>query len=135
MNENDDIALALQEMLAEMILEFDARVPAEGAFADLRKKRQVHFGDPATSQPGLLELAVMCMDEALNPAHRTLRFVAVRVKKSARGGTSSSTCFHGSRAEVLAHLMAEKQNPTLLLERTIELAAGLPEETDSRLWR
>ncbi len=130
-----DIETTLKELLAELLAAYDERIPAEGAFNDVRFKRQVHYGDPATTSPGLLEIVVMSMDEKLNPANRPLRFVALRVKKSSRGGTVSSTCFHGTKEQVRTELEREKSEPALLLERIDELASGLPEETNSNFWR
>ena len=122
-------------MISDLLANFDDKVPAEGIFNDIRLKRQVQFGDRDTSSPGLLELTIMAMDEKLNPANRNLRFVAVRVKKSSRGGTVSSTCFHGTKGQVLAELQREQKDPTLLLEKVEELVSGLPEETNPNVWR
>lgn len=133
MSDGSDIVTSLNEMLSEILAVYDEKVPAEGVFNDVRFKRQVYYGE--TASPGLLELTVMSMDEKLNPANRSLRFLALRVKKSSRGGTASSTCFHGTKEKLYAELEREKINPQLLLARIEELASGLPEETNSNLWR
>lgn len=135
MDERDEIINALKELVADVLREYDARVTDSGHFADLRFKRQVYFGDPEVALPGLLELAVMNMDDQLNPDNKTMRFAAVRVKKSARGGTVSSTCFHGTKTEVKAALELERTAPSALLARVEELSSGLPEETNPSLWR
>lgn len=122
-------------MVADLLEVYDEKVTPAGPFNDLRVKRQVQFGDPESTMPGMLEITIMSMDEKLNPANRHLRFVAVRVKKSVRGGASSSTCFHGTRDELRAELEREQRDPTLLLERVEELASGLPEETNPNFWR
>lgn len=135
MSADSDIVTPLTEMLGELLAVYDDKVPAEGAFSDLRFKRQIHFGDPKSTSPGLLEVTVMSMDEKLNPANRHIRFVALRVKKNSQGGTVSSTCFHGTTEQVRAELEREKAGPGLLLELIEELASGLPEETNSNLWK
>lgn len=135
MTDNPEIATILSSMLADLLQVYDEKVSAEGTFNDVRLKRQVYFGEVGTSQPGLIELTVMHMDEKLNPENRRLRFVAVRVKKSPRGGTVSSTCFHGTKEELRAELEREMRSPSILLERVEELASGLPEETNPELWR
>lgn len=135
MDVGSEIAASLREILDDLLAVYDERVPDEGPFNDLRFKRQVRYGDPATSSPGLLELTVMSMDEKLNPVNRGLRFLAVRVKKSSRGGTVSSTYFHGTKENLLRDLQREKVEPGLLLETVEELASGLPEETNTNLWR
>lgn len=132
---HSEIEEVLQEILAALLADFDKRVPAEGSFDDFRIKKQVYFGDPATAMPGLLELTIMSMEEKLDASHRAMRFLAVRVKKSSRGGTVSATCFHGTTDELRAELEREKRDPTLLMEKISELALGLPEETNSDLWR
>lgn len=135
MSAGSDIVTSLQEMLGELLAVYDEKVPAEGPFNDVRFKRQVHYGDPKSTSPGLLEITVMSMDEKLNPVNRPLRFMALRVKRNSRGGTASSTCFHGTKEHVRAELEREKLDPALLMERIEELASGLPEETNSNLWR
>jgi len=130
-----EIAEYLRELLLQLLRDFDTQVTDSGAFSDYRVKMQFHYGDPATTLPGMLEIAVMNMDENLDTRNRDLRFVAVRVKKSPRGGSASSTCFHGTKAEVRQHLQDELQQPTILLQRVQELASGLPEETNPALWR
>lgn len=135
MSSEPEIITTLSEILGDLLSVYDERVSDEGPFNDLRVKRQVHYGDPDTTSPGLLEVVVMSMDEKLNPVNRTMRFVAVRVKKSSRGGTVSSTCYHGTKESLRTDLEREKRTPALLLERVEELASGLPEETNSNLWR
>lgn len=135
MDAQAEIIEALHAMLSDLLDQYDQRVPEFGPFNDLRVRRQVAYGDPATTQPGTLELAVMSMDEQLNPDNRTLRFLAIRVKKSPRGGAVSSTCFHGTKAAVHAEMQRELRTPQLLLERVEELASGLPEETNPGMWR
>lgn len=135
MDVNDEILTALRELVTDVLREYDDRVTEAGPFVDLRFKRQVYFGDPDTSMPGLLELAVMNMADHVNPDNKSLRFAAVRVKKSARGGTVSSTCFHGDKAEVKKALENELKQPVVLLEKVVELSSGLPEETNPSLWR
>lgn len=132
---DSDVGAALDEMLVEILRVFDARVPAEGPFDDVRFKRQVVFGDPETAAPGLLELTVMAMDDSVNPANRRLRFLALRVKRSPRGGTVSSTCFHGTADQLRADLEKSRQRPELLLHAIEELLFGLPEETNPDVWR
>lgn len=135
MSSNPEIATVLYEMLADLLPAFDEKVPQKGPFNDLRLKRQVYFNDPATTLPGMLEIAVMHMDQQLDPQFSTMRFVAVRVKKSNRGGTVSATCFHGTTDEVQAELEKERRDPKRLIQRIQELASGLPEETNPKLWR
>ncbi len=135
MSSNSEIATALHEMLIDLLPDFYDKVPEKGSFNDLRVKRQVYFDDPGTTLPGLLELTVMCMDQQLDPNFGEMRFVAIRVKKSPRGGTVSATCFHGTTDEVRLALERERQNPARLLEKIQELASGLPEETNPDLWR
>lgn len=135
MDTNPEIEEALHAMLTELLDVYEQRVPESGPFNDVRVRRQVSYGDPATTQPGTLEIAIMSMDEQLNPANRSLRFLALRVKKSPRGGAVSSTCFHGTKADVHAEIQCELRTPQLLLERVQELASGLPEETNPGMWR
>jgi len=135
MSSDSEIMEVLPRMLGELLQAYDERVSDEGPFNDLRVKKQVFYNDPATAMPGILEIAVMSMDADLNPVNKTLRFVAVRVKKSPRGGAVSSTCFHGTKAELKAELERELRAPDLLPNRIEELASGLPEETNPNMWR
>jgi len=135
MSSDFEIRSAISELLTGILRNYDARVPQEGAFDDLRVKQQVAFSDPSTSGPGVLELTVMAMDETINHANRTLRFLAVRVKKSPRGGTVSSTAFHGDKDHLRADLEREQKEPKILMEIVQELLFGLPEETNPDAWR
>src|SRR5690348_13490437 len=135
MSAQAEIIDALQELLREILERYDEKVAEEGPFNDLRVKRQLQFGDPSVTMAGLLELTVMHMEDQLNPSHRTIRFIAVRVKKSPRGGAVSSTCLHGTKEELRFELERELRHPELLLERVEELASGLPEETNPGFWR
>src|SRR5687768_4469312 len=119
MSSNTEIATALHEMLMDLVPAFCDKVPQKGPFNDLRVKRQIYFDDPDTTLPGLLELTVMGMDQQLNSEFGEMRFVAVRVKKSPRGGTVSATCFHGTTDEVRAELERERKNPAQLLARVL----------------
>lgn len=135
MTSDQEISEALQEILTDILAAYEEKVPAEGAFNDFRVKRQVRFGDPATASPGLLELTVMAMDEKINPANRALRFLAIRVRKSPRGGVVSSTCFHGTTEKLRGELEREQRNPAMLVMIVQELLFGLPEETNPDMWR
>lgn len=135
MSSNNEIYSALQELVGEILQAFDHKVSETGPFPDLRVKQQLYYGDPAVNQPGMLELTVMNMDQQINPQHSSTRFLALRVKKSPRGGTVSATCFHGTKSELRAELEREQKDPTILAERVQELASGLPEETNPNLWR
>ena len=135
MSAEPEIQNAIDEMLVELLRVFDAKVPVRGPFDDVRLKRQVQFGDPATSAPGMLELTIMAMDPGVNAANAALRFLAVRVRKSARGGTVSSTLFHGDNAALQANLEQERREPRLVLATVEELLFGLPEETNPNIWR
>ena len=130
-----EISETLQELLTGLLRDYDARVPEAGAFNDLRVKQQVYFGPEQEVMPGVLELAVMHMDGQVNASNQNLRFIAVRVKKSARGGAASSTALHGTREELKAALEQERKRPAILLDRVEELASGLPEETNPSFWR
>src|SRR5437868_562844 len=101
---NRELSNVMSEMVREILEKFDSRVPDTGPFRDLNAGRQYHFGDPATSLPGKIELIVMNMDVALDPRFQNLRFVSVRVMKSREGGFSSSTCLHGPKAELREQL-------------------------------
>ena len=135
MEMRDEISPILKEMLADMLRDFDTRVPELHAFPDFRIRRQAHFADPATTLPGILEIAIMSMDESLSPDRASQRFLAIRVKKSPRGGAVSCTCFHGTRDELKQHLQQELKAPAQLLNRIEELSHGLPEETNPAMWR
>jgi len=135
MSSNSEIMEVLPRMLGELLQVYDERVSEEGPFNDLRVKKQVFYDDPVATMPGILEIAVMSMDADLNPDNKKLRFVAVRVKKSPRGGAVSSTCFHGTKVELKAELERELRAPDLLANRIEELASGLPEETNPNMWR
>lgn len=135
MSSETEIRTAVMEILTEMLNHYDARVTTEGQFDDLRLKRQVEFGDPDTTSPGLLELTVMAMGDSVNPAHRSQRFLAVRVKRSARGGMVSTTLFHGTKDQLRDALERERKQPDALALAVEELLFGLPEETNPNLWR
>lgn len=135
MSNETEIQTAVGEILTDLLRQYDARVTAEGPFDDLRLKRQVEFGDPDVALPGLLELTVLAMGESVNPTHRTQRFLAVRVKRSARGGMVSTTLFHGTKDQLRADLERERKKPDVLVRTIEELLFGLPEETNPNLWR
>jgi hypothetical protein len=135
MSDRDDIAEAVEEMLHEILSSYEERVPAQSVFADLRVGRKVYFGDPSTSMPGRVELAVMHMDKELDRSFDSLRFLAVRVWKSREGGTASTTCFHATKKELRAQLEEQLESPDYIVDRIQELANGLPEESNPDIWR
>lgn len=135
MSEPNDLTAALTELLQEVLTQYEERVPESGRFADLRAGRAVHFGDPDTTRPGRVEIAVMHMDTEIDRNYEQVRFLAVRVWKSRDGGTASTTCFHGTKTELKASLQAQLDSPYLLVERAEELAHGLPEESNPDIWR
>ena len=116
-------------------MRFDEHVPDAGAFADLRASRTVYFGDPDTSQPGRIELAVMHMNTEIDRGYAALRFLSVRVWKSPRGGMASQTCFHLPKDVLKRELQDQESEPSFLVDRVEELAHGLPEETNPDVWR
>jgi hypothetical protein len=135
MSDRDDIAEAVEEMLHEILTAYEDRVPAQSIFPDVRAGRKVYFGDPSTSMPGRVELAVMHMDKELDKVFDSLRFLAVRVWKSRDGGTASTTCFHATKKELRALLEEQLHSPDYIVDRIQELANGLPEETNPDIWR
>jgi hypothetical protein len=125
----------VRQMVAELLESYEKQIPDSGEFRDLRVWRQVQFGDPGTALPGKLELVIMSMDARLDPKYQDLRFLAVRVMKSRAGGYASSTCLHGSKAELKSDLEKLLVKSDLLLSRIRELADGLTEETNPDIWR
>lgn len=135
MSDRDEISDAVREMLQEILQQYDERVPALSLFKDVRAGRRVYFGDPSTSMPGRVELAIMHMDAELDREFDSLRFLAVRVWKSLEGGTASTTCFHLTKQQLRDELEQQVVDPAYIVDRVEELANGLPEETNPDVWR
>lgn len=135
MENHDEVKDAVSAILADILNVYHERVPDNGAFKDIRLGRQVQFDDPTTALPGRLELVVMNMDPRLDPKYDRLRFLSVRVMKSRAGGYSSSTCLHGSKSELYTQLEELAEDPEFLVMRVLELAEGLPEESNPDVWR
>lgn len=131
----NDLTETVVELVDQLLDVYDAKVPVEGNFNDLRVRRSVYFGDPSICLPGHLELAIMNMDAKLDPSYKRLRFLAVRVMKASDGGWASLTCFHGDRNQLRTQLEKQRTGPEYLVDRVLELADGLPEETNPDMWR
>lgn len=121
-------------MIGLLLEDFDSKVPAAGMFPDHRVSEPYPF-EGESGPLGRLELAVVAMDPRRDPSFDTVRYVALRVKKSPKGGVASISCMHGTAAEVKARLEGEARRAVYLSERATELAEGLPEETDPEMWR
>ena len=135
MSDRNEIAEAVQQMLDDILSEYEERVPARSVFPDLKAGRKVQFGDPSVAMPGRVELAVMHMDAELDKQFDSLRFLAIRVWKGRQGGTASTTCFHGPKPALKQQLEEEAEKPDYIVDRIWELADGLPEETNPDIWR
>jgi len=135
MNASTDLGEVIEDLLRQILQVYNERVPERGKFNDVRAGAPVHFGDPRTTRPGRIELAVMHMDTEIDRNYDEIRFLAVRVWKSREGGIASSTCFHAPKASLKAQLEEEVSAPHFLVDRVEELAHGLPEETNPDIWR
>ena len=135
MADYDEIAEALQEILRDLLADYDNRIPDSGPFKDVKAGRTVHFGDPDTTRPGRIELAVMHMNSEIDRGYASLRFVSVRVWKSQSGGMASVTCFHTPKPQLKQELQEQALEPSYLVDRVEELAHGLPEETNPDVWK
>lgn len=135
MNDDASIADALVGILQELLEKYDAHVPEQGIFKDLRAGRPVHYGDPTTTLQGRLELSVMHMDAELDRKYNSLRFLAIRVWKSRIGGMASSSCLHNDKATLRREMEKLVTAPGFLVARVQELADGLPEATNPDIWR
>lgn len=132
---DDDLREQTRAMVRDLLRQYDGCVSEQGRFAEFSAGRTVHFGDPAVSLPGRVELLLMAMDPAIDARFATQRFVSVRVMKSRDGGFVSLSCLHGTRDELRRSLEQQADDPGFLVARIGELADGLPEETDPDIWR
>jgi hypothetical protein len=135
MPQTAQIGPLLSGMVADLLKNYDERVPERGMFPDVRVMRPFHFGDPETTLPGKVELVVMNMDREMDPQFSELRFVSVRVVRSRHGGFASMSCLHSTKGQLRARLEELQRDPEFLVERVEELAEGLPEETNPDIWR
>jgi len=130
-----DISVVVTDILKELLNRYDGCVTERGAFHDLKAGRNVHFDDPLTTRPGWLEMAVMNMNSHDEPGFVSLRFLSVRVVKSRKHGFVSLSCYHGVKQALRRSIESLAENPAPLVERVLELADGLPEETNPEIWR
>ncbi|MCX7020218.1 MAG: hypothetical protein WCK47_11890 [bacterium] len=135
MTDSTDISVILKDIIDELLRKYDDCVTEHGAFPDLKAGRRAHFDDPLTTLPGWLELAVMSMNSHDEPHFITQRFLSVRVVKSRKQGFVSLSCNHGFKQELRNSLQTLATDPEPLVERILELADGLPEETAPDIWR
>lgn len=122
-------------LVRDLLARYDEAVTEAGPFEDQRVQCAYQFGDPGVARPGTIELALMPMDPKIDPKYHSLRFLAVRVRKSREGGWASATCLHGTRAGLRTSLEGLLRNPAPVVNRIDQLANGLAEETDPDLWR
>ncbi len=122
----------ISELIFRLRLNTEERMPETGEFDDIRVAAPALFRDG--SNPGHLELTAMHMTQKIDPQYANLRFVVIRVRTGG-GGAASSTCLHGTRAELLQNLAQKDTVHELILQRVMELAAGLPQQSDPDKWK
>jgi hypothetical protein len=125
----------LPALLQSLLATYDERVTESGPFPDHSVTARVAIEGMLGVRNLRLEISVRSMNKEINEAFHTQRFLAVRLHRPDGPGFVSSTCFHGTKAELRSRLIALLKDPADLITRIEELAHGLPEETNPNLWR
>ncbi len=122
----------ISELIFRLKLNIEERMPETGEFDDIRVAAPAVFSEATTA--GQLELTAMHMTKKIDPEYENLRFIVIRVRTGG-GGAASSTTLHGTRSEILENLGKKDTVHELIYHRVMELAAGLPQQSDPDMWK